>query len=237
MCVSPGRFVSGVTVLLVGSDRISKGLRTNEQIRISPIRLIGEGDEQVGIIETAEAIRRAREAGMDLVEVAPNDRPPVCRIMDYGKWKYRQNKKEQKAKQRHHSQQLKEVRMRPKTDVHDRDYKVKHAREFLLEGDRVQFTMMFRGREMAHQDIGLGRMREIAEALSDISKVETPAKLMGRRMTMILMPVKKSEKSDKPAKPDTASGGDAPAAPTPTTVAPAATPPPPLPPAAGPSAK
>ncbi|MDD4890712.1 MAG: translation initiation factor IF-3 [Phycisphaerae bacterium] len=166
-------------------------MRTNEQIRISPILLIDEADNQIGTIETAEAIRRARETGMDLVEVAPTARPPVCRIMDYGKWKYRQNKKEQKAKQKHHSQQLKEVRLRPKTDIHDRDFKIKHAREFLLEGDRVQFTMMFRGREMAHQDLGMTRMREIAEGLVDISKVETPPRMMGKRMNMVLMPNKK----------------------------------------------
>jgi translation initiation factor IF-3 len=127
---------------------------------------------------------------MDLVEVAPNDRPPVCRIMDYGKWKYRQNKKEQKS-HKHHVQQLKEVRLRPKTDIHDRDYKIKHARVFLLEGDRVQFTMMFRGREMAHQDLGYQRMREIAEGLADVAKVETPAKMAGKRMTMVVTPLKK----------------------------------------------
>jgi len=175
----------------IGEGTISKGLRTNEQIRISPVRLINETDEQVGIVETAEAVRRAREVGMDLVEVAPNDRPPVCRIMDYGKWKYRQNKKEQKAKHRHHAQQLKEVRLRPKTDVHDRDYKTKHARAFLEAGDRVQFTMLFRGREMAHQDLGLRRMNEIAAGLADIAKVEIMPRMAGRRMTMTVMPLKK----------------------------------------------
>ena len=128
---------------------------------------------------------------MDLVEVAPHDRPPVCRIMDYGKWKYRQNKKEQKSHQKHHAQQLKEVRLRPKTDIHDRDYKTKHAREFLAEGDRVQFTILFRGREMAHQDIGMKRLGEIAAALTDIAKVELMPKMAGKRMTMVLMPIKK----------------------------------------------
>lgn len=141
---------------------------------------------------------------MDLVEVAPNDRPPVCRIMDYGKWKYRQKKKEQKARQAHHEQQLKEVRLRPKTDTHDRDFKVNHARDFLEEGDRVQFTMLFRGREMAHQDIGRNTMLGIAEELNEISKVDTPPRMAGRRMTMILMPIKKQQ----PSKKSKAGGGE-----------------------------
>jgi len=166
-------------------------LRTNEQIRISPIFLVDENDTKVGPTDTFEAIRRAKSLDMDLVEVAPHDRPPVCRIMDYGKWKYRQNKKEQKAHQKHHVQQLKEVRLRPKTDVHDRDYKTKHAREFLIDGDRVQFTILFRGREMAHQDIGMQRLRDIAAALTDIAKVEQLPKMAGKRMTMVLMPNKK----------------------------------------------
>ncbi|HUX16186.1 MAG TPA: translation initiation factor IF-3 [Phycisphaerae bacterium] len=200
-------------------------MRTNEQIRISPIRLIDDNDNQVGIIETAEAIRRARESGMDLVEVAPTERPPVCRIMDYGKWKYRQRKREQKARQHHHTQQLKEVRLRPKTDTHDRDYKVKHAREFLEEGDRVQFTIQFRGREMAHQDLGYQRMMEIAAGLDEISKIDVPPKMSGRRMTMVLLPRKKA-----PAKADEPSGAPAKAEPAdPPT--PPSTPPPPAPPA------
>jgi len=202
---------------------IPKGLRTNEQIRISPIRLIDENDNQIGIVDTAEAIRRARDVGMDLVEVAPNDRPPVCRIMDYGKWKYRQNKKEQKS-HKHHVQQLKEVRLRPKTDIHDRDYKIKHAREFLLEGDRVQFTMIFRGREMAHQDLGYQRMREIAEGLADVAKVETPAKMAGKRMTMVVTPLKKGgPKPSGEGKEETASGV-APVGSGPTAAAPPARP-------------
>ena len=179
----------------------------------------------MGIIETAEAIRRARESGMDLVEVAPTERPPVCRIMDYGKWKYRQRKREQKARQHHHTQQLKEVRLRPKTDTHDRDYKVKHAREFLEEGDRVQFTIQFRGREMAHQDLGYQRMMEIAAGLDEISKIDVPPKMSGRRMTMVLLPRKKA-----PAKADEPSGAPAKAEPAdPPT--PPSTPPPPAPPA------
>lgn len=219
---------------MFGDLTISKGLRTNEQIRISPILLIDEADNQIGTIETAEAIRRARETGMDLVEVAPTARPPVCRIMDYGKWKYRQNKKEQKAKQKHHSQQLKEVRLRPKTDIHDRDFKIKHAREFLAEGDRVQFTMMFRGREMAHQDLGMQRMREIAEGLADIAKIETPPRMMGKRMNMVLMPIKKGGAptgAKHEGEPKAAGAPAAPAAPA-VAAAPAAAPVPPTGPTA-----
>ncbi|MCG3180268.1 MAG: Translation initiation factor IF-3 [Phycisphaerae bacterium] len=215
-------------------DVIPKGLRTNEQIRISQVRLIGEGDEQVGIVDTSEAMRRAREAGMDLVEVAPNDRPPVCRIMDYGKWKYRQKKKEQKARQQHHAQTTKEVRLRPKTDTHDLEYKLEHAKTFLAEGDRVQFTMLFRGREMAHQDLGRAQMLEIAERLSDMAKVETGSRMAGRRMTMVLIPTKKGGGGTgaKPAaKPKAAEGEAKPAVPAAGPDAAAPAPAPPTPPA------
>ncbi len=228
-----GRFRWTVGFPWTWEGAITKGLRTNEQIRISPVRLIDENDDQVGIVETAEAIRKAREIGMDLVEVAPNDRPPVCRIMDYGKWKYRQNKKEQKAKHRHHAQQLKEVRLRPKTDVHDRDYKIKHARSFLEAGDRVQFTMLFRGREMAHQDLGLQRMREIAAGLVDVAKVEIMPRMAGRRMTMTVMPLKKG--GVKPGELLPASGGAGPDADQATVSAAPGSPPPMVQPGAPPA--
>jgi translation initiation factor IF-3 len=155
------------------------------------VRLVDEENNQVGIVDTTDALRQARDAGMDLVEVAPNERPPVCRIMDYGKWKYRQKKKEQQARKQHHTQQLKEVRLRPKTDTHDLDYKVKNARQFLEDGDRVQFTMLFRGREMAHRDLGRNQMLQIAEDLNELAKIEVEPKMSGRRMTMVLIPHKK----------------------------------------------
>ncbi len=160
--------------------------RCNEQIRISPVRLIGPNNEQIGIVETAEALRRAREAGMDLVEVAPNERPPVCRIMDYGKFKYQQ-KKHGKKSQEH---VLKEVRLRPKTDEHDREIKINRALKFLSKGDKVQFTMLFRGRERAHPEVALAIFHGILRELGDLVRVEREPRMMGRSMIMIVAPNK-----------------------------------------------
>lgn len=162
-------------------------LRVNEQIRISPIRLIDHNKEMLGIVPTDEALRMARDAGLDLVEMSPNERPPVCRIMDYGKHKYQLSKK---SKQKHHEQKIKEVRLRPKTEEHDLDVKMKHARGFLEHGDRVLFTMLFRGRERFHQDIAYETFRDIIQEFAEIAKVDQPARLMGRRMTMVLAPTK-----------------------------------------------
>jgi translation initiation factor IF-3 len=167
---------------------VGKQLRVNEQIRISPVRLIDQENEQIGVVDLDEARRRAREAGLDLVEVAPTSRPPVCRVMDYGKWKYQQKKKEQKARSHSKQSELKEVRLRPKIDSHDLAIKMDKAREFLDDGDKVQFTMLFRGREMAHQNIGMRQMQSIIENLGEQSKVESPPRMMGRRMTMVLAP-------------------------------------------------
>jgi len=142
---------------------------------------------QRGIMPTDDALSLAREAGVDLVEVSPNERPPVCRIMDYGKHKYQQSKKQ---KEKHHEQRLKEIRIRPKTDPHDKGIKMKRAERFLKQGDRVQFTMMFRGRERFHREVGLNIFNTIVESLEDIAKLERPARSMGRRMTMVLVPLK-----------------------------------------------
>ena len=161
-------------------------MRRNEQIRISPVRLIGQDNEQIGIITVDEAQRMAQEAGLDLVEVASNVRPPVCRIMDYGKHRYQQKKKGKKS----HEQQMKEVRMRPKTDDHDRAIKVQRALKFLSKGDKVQFTMRFRGRERAHREIAFAILRGIAEDYGERVKIERPPSMDGRNMIMILSPVK-----------------------------------------------
>ena len=141
----------------------------------------------LGIISTDEALRKARDAGMDLVEVSPNERPPVCRIMDYGKHKYNQAKKQ---KQRHHEQKIKEVRLRPKTDEHDKGIKLKRAQGFLEQGDRVQFTMLFRGRERFHHEVGLAIFNDIIKKLEPVAKVDRYPRAMGRRMTMVLVPAK-----------------------------------------------
>ena len=165
---------------------INPNLRCNEQIRISPVRLIGENDEQLGLVTSYEALKMARESGLDLVEVAPNVRPPVCRLMNYGRWKYTQKKNVKK----HHELQLKEVRLRPKTDTNDRLIKVNRAIKFLKQGHKVQFTMVFRGREQAHREIGFGIFRAIMEEFGLRVKVERPPSMEGRLMVMILSPVK-----------------------------------------------
>ncbi len=164
---------------------INQNLRTNEQIRLSPVRLIGANDEQIGIVETFEAMRRAREAGMDLVEVAPSARPPVCRIMDYGKWKYRQKKNQKK----HHEQQLKEVRLRPKTDTNDRKIKLNRAIKFFKQGHKVQFTMQFRGRERFHREIAFEIFRSILSEFGEKVKIERHPSMDGRHMVTVLTPV------------------------------------------------
>jgi len=171
-------------------------------IRISPVRLIDDSNEQVGVVELDDAKRRAREAQLDLVEVSPNSTPPVCRIMDYGKWKYAQKKKEQKAKSHAKQSEIKGVRLRPKIDDHDLDIKLNKAREFLTDGDKVQFVMLFRGREMAHRDLGMRSMRDIIEKLLDCAKVEQEPKMMGRRMTMVLAPDRKGKTPADAAKPE-----------------------------------
>ncbi|MCG3127104.1 MAG: Translation initiation factor IF-3 [Phycisphaerae bacterium] len=171
-------------------------------------------NNQLGIMATGEALRRAREAGLDLVEVAPMDRPPVCRIMDYGKWKYQLKKKQKK----HHEQQLKEIRLRPRTDDHDREIKVKHALDFLRKGDKVQFTMVFRGRERSHREIGQEFFNDILTDIGAYVKVERPPLMEGRNLIMIVAPNKAaldklpaSAAAAPPATGATAAAGGAPA--------------------------
>ncbi len=168
---------------------ISTNFRHNEQIRISPIFLIDQEDVKIGSITTAEALRRAREAGLDLVEVAPNARPPVCKIMDHGKWRYQQQKKEDKSRASSRAGQLKELKLRTvKIGDHDLLIKINHAREFLKEGNKVQFTLQFRGRELAHIDLGRDIFTKIKTELWLVSKVERDAKMEGKRMTLVLQP-------------------------------------------------
>jgi len=154
------------------------------------VRLIDQQDNQVGVVERHIALNKAREAGLDLVEVAPTSNPPVCRIMDYGKWQYQQKRKLREAHKKNvrHSATLKEIRLRPETDKHDLDIKVNHAREFLEKGHKVQFTMFFRGRQMLHKETGYEILESITQSLADLSKVERPARMSGRRMTILLVP-------------------------------------------------
>jgi translation initiation factor IF-3 len=165
-------------------------LRINRRIRAEKVRLIDESNNQVGIIDTYEAISRAREAGLDLVEVAPKSDPPVCRIMDYGKWLYQQKRRIRDAHKKHqyHSTTLKEIRLRPETDKHDLDIKLNHAREFLEKGHKVQFTLFFRGRQLLHKEQGYAVLEEIIKTLEDLAKVEQPSRMSGKRMTLLVVP-------------------------------------------------
>jgi translation initiation factor IF-3 len=182
------------------SAAISTNFRHNHQIRISPIRLINQNEEQVGIVSTSDALRMAQEAGLDLVEVAPTARPPVCRIMDYGKWRYQQQKKEDKSRASSKAGQLKELKFKTvKIGEHDLMIKINHAREFLKEGNKVQFTLQFRGREMAHQELGRDIFTKIKTELWPVSKVERDAKMEGRRMTLVLQPDHKAPGTKPPA--------------------------------------
>jgi translation initiation factor IF-3 len=159
--------------------------RVNHRIRVPEVRLINEKGDQVGVVATKDARRMADEVGLDLVEVAPNARPPVCRILDYGKFKYQQRKKEKKGGHKHASA-LKELRVRPAIDPHDLSYRLDNGRRFLEAGHKVQVVCIFRGRQMAHPEHGYDVMRKVADTLGDISKVESQPRLMGRRMTMLL---------------------------------------------------
>ena len=160
--------------------------RINEQIRVSPIRVISDEGEQLGILSTDEALKRAREVGLDLVEVAPTERPPVCRIMDFGKFKYQQKKRQHKS-QAHHTK-IKEIRVRPKTGQGDIQTKVTHAREFLAHKNKVIVTVVFRGRELAHMEEGRKVIDQVISALEDVAKVESVPLHQGRRMVCTLAP-------------------------------------------------
>jgi translation initiation factor IF-3 len=214
---------------------ISTNFRHNEQIRISPIRLINDKEDQVGIVSTADAQRMAREAGLDLVEVAPDARPPVCRIMDYGKWRYQQQKKEDRSRASSRAGQLKELKLRTvKIGDHDLQIKINHAREFLKEGNKVQFTLQFRGREVAHMDLGRGLFKRVKDELQLVSKVERDTKLEGRRMTLVLQP---DHKSPAAAKPQPANPASPPQSPHPVAPVPRPAAPAPISPVAAPPAQ
>ncbi|RMH31354.1 MAG: translation initiation factor IF-3 [Planctomycetota bacterium] len=164
--------------------------RINHMIRLSPIRLIDQDGEQVGVIDTQEALRMAQNAGLDLVEISPDARPPVCKIMDYGKYKYELSKKEQKGKSTGH--ELKEIRLGRsiKIDPHDVQIRVNQARRFLMAGHKVQITQRFRGREMAHKELGEERLIQVCQDLSDVAKIEIAPRAVGRAITLVLAPDK-----------------------------------------------
>lgn len=172
----------------------------NQHIRISPIRLIGANGEQLGLVPTAQALEQAREAGLDLVEVAADERPPVCKILDYGKMRFENSQKNNKGG-KVRQQKLKEIRVRPKTGDHDVDTKVAKARKFLEHNDKVQVTVLFRGREMQHQQEGRRVLDSVLEKLAGAGTVERAPTMDGKKMTVLIMPNKQATKTKAQPKP------------------------------------
>ena len=172
-----------------------KDMRINEDIRVREVRLIDQDGEQAGIVPTTEAMRMASELGLDLVEVSPQARPPVCKLLNYVKYKYELEKKSREQKKKASQVRLKEVRMQPKIEQHDMAFKTKHVQEFLDQGNKVKVTIRFRGRELAHTELGKVKLDNILELLDEDSyRVDSPARMEGRFMSMMLSP-----KSKKPA--------------------------------------
>ena len=163
-------------------------MRVNERIRIREVRLIDEEGNQLGVIPTVEALQAAREKGLDLVEVAPNANPPVARLMDYGKFRYEESRKEREARKKQKQAQVKEIRFTPNIDTHDLDTKVRHARKFLMSGDKVKVAVRFRGRQNLHRDLGRDLLMRVIEMLDDVSQVDQMPRSEGRDMSMLLSP-------------------------------------------------
>ena len=166
--------------------RNEDGPRINNQIRVDKVRLIGADGEMVGIVSIREALAAADEAGLDLVEISPNAEPPVCKVLDYGKFKYEEQKKANEARKKQKIIEVKELKLRPMIGDHDYDVKLRAARKFLDEGDKVKFTMRYRGRELSHQELGLKVLQQVKADLAEISKVESEPRMEGRQMIMML---------------------------------------------------
>jgi translation initiation factor IF-3 len=173
-------------VRLIGKK--TDDVNVNESIRAKSIRLIAADGSQLGIMSLREALDAAKLDGLDLVEVAPNADPPVCRVMDYGKFKYQASKKAAESKKKSKAIQLKEIRLRPNTEEHDLEFKMKNVKKFLEKRDRVKVTVLFRGREMSHQDVGYTLLRKMAEDVGEVGTVEQPPTREGWRLTMVLVP-------------------------------------------------
>src|SRR5262247_183025 len=163
-----------------------RGPRINHQIRIRQVRVIDEENKQLGIMETADALALALHKQLDLVEIAPNQRPPVCRIMDFGKYKYEEKKKEQASRRKQHQVQIKELRVRPGTGDHDLQVKIRQARQFFADGDKVLVCCLFRGRQIAHKEVGEQVIQEVVKELADIAKIEAGLRVEGKRMVLLL---------------------------------------------------
>jgi translation initiation factor IF-3 len=225
----------------------SRDARTNRRIKAREVRVVGPEGDQLGVLPIEQALARAQELGMDLVEVSPMAKPPVCKIMDYGKFKYLEKKKQNEAKKKQVVVQLKEVKLRPRTEEHDYDVKIKKVREFLAESNKARITVMFRGREMSHKELGQKVLQRVIEDLRDVAVIESAPRVEGRQMFMILAPnprmlqAQRDRARAQQAAQPAAAAPAAPAAPAatapaaaPAPAAPADPPPAPAPPSAGP---
>lgn len=169
-------------------------MKVNREIRAPRVRVITHTGEQIGVLTLHEALARAQEEGLDLVEISSGSNPPVCKIINYGKFRYDQTKREKESKKAQHQVKVKEIKVKPNIDIHDLETKIRHAREFIVKGNKVKVTCMFRGREMAHPEIGEKHLRKLCEDLEDIAMIESPAKLFGRMLIVILAPGGKKKK-------------------------------------------
>ncbi|MGZ3723063.1 MAG: translation initiation factor IF-3 [Bdellovibrionales bacterium] len=185
------------------------GLRVNGEIYAAQIRLIDENGTMIGVMTPREALAMAESKGLDLIEIAPTATPPTCKIMDYGKWKYENKKKEKEAKKKQTVITVKEIQVRPRTDDHDIDVKVRHARRFLLDGDKVKVNLRFMGRELAHQEFGMATLKRVEKMLLDVALVESPPRVEGKQAFLLLAPdpikvkeyLKSQPKPEEPALP------------------------------------
>jgi len=166
-----------------------KGPRTNERIRAPEVQVISSDGKNLGTLPTQEAINIAKQEGLDLIEISPNANPPVCKIIDIGKYKYDQQKKAHKAKKKQKIMNLKEIKLRPVTEIHDYNFKIKNAKKFLTKGDKVKFTVQFRGREMQHTNLGYELMNRITADTASLGKIEVRPKFEGRQIIMIIQPL------------------------------------------------
>ena len=166
-----------------------KGPKTNERIRAREVQVISSDGKNLGTLSTQEAIGIAKQEGLDLIEISPNANPPVCKIIDIGKYKYDQQKKAHKAKKKQKIMNLKEIKLRPVTEIHDYNFKIKNAQRFLTKGDKVKFTVQFRGREMQHTDLGYDLMKRITDDTASLGKIEVKPKFEGRQIIMIIHPL------------------------------------------------
>lgn len=175
-------------------------MKANREIRAPRVRLISQTGEQIGVVPLYEALARAEEAGLDLVEIVPGANPPVCKIIDYGKYRYDQTKREKESKKSQHQAKVKEVKIKPNIGEHDLVTKINHAREFLEAGNKVKVTCTFKGREMAHPEVGQKHVNRICDDLDDVATPEAPAKMFGRMLTIVLAPGAKKKKESAPVK-------------------------------------